>query len=154
MRIGAAAPGRTPIPGRTSALEKAIRGFAEYPGDNVIVPTLGASFDSLSEAYDFYNLYSWEKGFGIRLTSLLAPKKRKEMGWPTTSREKAPYEGLNKRTRFCTICRQQGHKRTTCPDRGDIPKPVCKPARCKNCGTEGHRRNKCKRVGDLWINNM
>lgn len=64
MRIVAAAPGRTTIPGRTSALEKTICGFAEYPGDNVIVPTLGASFDTLSKAYDFYNLYSWEKGFG------------------------------------------------------------------------------------------
>ncbi|XBI45704.1 hypothetical protein VPH35_110135 [Triticum aestivum] len=32
----------------------------------------------------------------------------------------------------------QGHKRTTCPDRGDVPKPVRRPARCKNCGVEGH----------------
>lgn len=66
MRVGAVAPGRKPCPSRTSALEKAIRGFAENPGDNVIVPTLGTSFDSLGEAYEFYNLYSWEKGFGIR----------------------------------------------------------------------------------------
>ena len=49
-----------------------------------------------------------------RLDGLLAPAKREEIGRPTTSREKAPYEGLNKRTRFCTICRRQGHKRTTC----------------------------------------
>ena len=27
---------------------------------------VGTSFDSLEEAYDFYNLYSWESGFGIR----------------------------------------------------------------------------------------
>ena len=27
---------------------------------------LGTSFDTLGEAYDFSNLYSWEKGFGIR----------------------------------------------------------------------------------------
>lgn len=54
-----------------------------------------------------------------RLEGLTAPAKRKEMGHPTTSREKAPYEGLSKRTRFCMICRKQGHKRTTCPDRGD-----------------------------------
>ena len=26
----------------------------------------GTSFDTLGEAYDFSNLYSWEKGFGIR----------------------------------------------------------------------------------------
>ena len=76
---------------------------------------------------------------GNRLAGFLAPKKRKEMGRPTTSREKAPYEGLSKRTRFCSICRQQGHKRTTCPDRGDAPKPVRKPARGKNCGIEGRR---------------
>lgn len=56
-----------PLPGRTSALEKAIRGFAENPGDIVIVPAFGTSFDTLGEAYDFYNLYSWEKGFGIRV---------------------------------------------------------------------------------------
>uniref|UniRef100_A0A8R7PIW9 CCHC-type domain-containing protein n=1 Tax=Triticum urartu TaxID=4572 RepID=A0A8R7PIW9_TRIUA len=86
---------------------------------------------------------------GNSLNGLLALKKRIEMGRPSTSREKAPYEGLSKRTRFCTICRGQGHKRTTCPDRGDAPKPVRKPSRCKNCGVEGHRRNTCKKVGDL-----
>lgn len=58
---------------------------------------------------------------GNILASLLPPAKRKEMERPTTSRVKAPYEGLSKRTRFCSICRRQGHKRTTCPDRGDVP---------------------------------
>lgn len=52
--------------GGPSALEKAVCGFAEKPGDIVIAPALGTSFDTLGEAYDFYNLYSWEKGFGIR----------------------------------------------------------------------------------------
>lgn len=37
-------------------MEKSIRGFAEHPGDNVIVPKLGTSFHTLGEAYDFYNL--------------------------------------------------------------------------------------------------
>ncbi|XBH90099.1 hypothetical protein VPH35_081851 [Triticum aestivum] len=91
---------------------------------------------------------------GNRLVGLLAPKKRKEMGCPTTSWEKAPYEGLSKWTRFCSICRKQGHKRTTCPDRGDAPKPVRKPARCKSCGIEGHRRNNCHKVGDLRMTGM
>uniref|UniRef100_A0A8R7V0Z9 Protein FAR1-RELATED SEQUENCE n=1 Tax=Triticum urartu TaxID=4572 RepID=A0A8R7V0Z9_TRIUA len=27
---------------------------------------LGTTFTSVAEAYDFYNLYSWEKGFSIR----------------------------------------------------------------------------------------
>lgn len=66
VQIGAAAPGRTPCTTRTSALEKATPGLADNPGDIVIVPAPGTSFDTVGEAYDFYNLYSWEKGFGIR----------------------------------------------------------------------------------------
>lgn len=85
------------------------------------------------------------------LGGLLPPAKLKEMGWPTTSTEKATYEGLSKRTRFCTICRRQGHKRTTCPDHGDVPKQPRKPARCKNCGVEGHRRNNCHKAGQLRL---
>lgn len=55
VRIGAEA-GRAPCQNRISAMEKSIRGFAEHPGDNVIVPKLGTSFHTLGEAYDFYNL--------------------------------------------------------------------------------------------------
>ncbi|KAM3193103.1 hypothetical protein ACQJBY_069960 [Aegilops geniculata] len=62
------------------ALEKSIRGFAEREGEDVVKPELGTAFDSLTEAYDFYNLYSWEHGFGIRYgTSRLNPDKRKTM---------------------------------------------------------------------------
>ena len=56
---------------------------------------------------------------GNSLVGLLPPAKRKEMGRPT-SREKALYEGLSIRTRFSTICRHQGHKQTTCPDRREM----------------------------------
>lgn len=49
-----------------SALEISIRKYAEQPDKSVVKPELGLSFDSLGEAYDFYNLYSWEVGFGIR----------------------------------------------------------------------------------------
>ena len=59
MRVGAAAEGRAPCSDRVTALEKTVREFAETPGDIVIVPKIGTSFDSLGEAYDFYNLYSW-----------------------------------------------------------------------------------------------
>lgn len=51
---------------RVGAFEKAVRSFAENPADNVITPVIGTTFDSVGEAYDIYNLYSWEKGFGIR----------------------------------------------------------------------------------------
>uniref|UniRef100_A0ACD6A2Z7 Uncharacterized protein n=1 Tax=Avena sativa TaxID=4498 RepID=A0ACD6A2Z7_AVESA len=65
MRSDRAPPERTLCPSRQSALEKSIRGYAEKLGDEVIDPCLGTCFDSLCEAYDFYNLYSWEHGFGI-----------------------------------------------------------------------------------------
>ncbi|VAI81765.1 unnamed protein product [Triticum turgidum subsp. durum] len=29
------------------------------------VPSVGTIFDSKDEAYDFYNMFSWEGGFGI-----------------------------------------------------------------------------------------
>ena len=48
------------------ALEISIRSYAEDPTKTVIKPELGTSFDSLREAYDFYNLYSWENRFGVR----------------------------------------------------------------------------------------
>jgi hypothetical protein len=66
VRVGHARPDRTPCASRKSALEKSIREYAEKLGDDVIDPCLGITFDSLGEAYDFYNLYSWEHGFGIR----------------------------------------------------------------------------------------
>ncbi|XP_037469246.1 uncharacterized protein LOC119341476 isoform X2 [Triticum dicoccoides] len=50
---------------RMTALELTIRKYAEQPDKSVMRPALGLSFDSLGEAYDFYNLYSWEIGFGI-----------------------------------------------------------------------------------------
>jgi hypothetical protein len=41
-------------------------------------PTPGTTFDTLDEAYDFYNLYAWETGFGIRYgkSRLNAGKKK------------------------------------------------------------------------------
>jgi hypothetical protein len=70
----------TPCPGRMGALEKSIRGFAEREVDEVVKPELGTTFDSLTEAYVFYNLYSWEHVFGIRYgKSWLNPDKRKTM---------------------------------------------------------------------------
>uniref|UniRef100_A0A453J492 FAR1 domain-containing protein n=1 Tax=Aegilops tauschii subsp. strangulata TaxID=200361 RepID=A0A453J492_AEGTS len=55
-----------PCAGGTTALEKALRGYANEKTPTVIVHVVGSTFDSLGEAYDFYNLYLWEKGFGIR----------------------------------------------------------------------------------------
>lgn len=63
-----------------SALEQSIRKFAEEPTKSVIKPELGTSFDSLGEAYNFYNLYSWEIGFGIIYgKSILNAERTKSM---------------------------------------------------------------------------
>ena len=78
------------------------------------------------------------------LQCLAAPEKRRGTGRPTSSREKALYEGLSKSTRFCSICRREGHKRTTCPERGDAPKKPRKRQmpELRNRRTPG---NTCKR---------
>lgn len=57
---------RPPSVGRVTALEASLRGFAARQTDVIVNPTMGTVFDSLAEAYEFYNIYSWESGFGIR----------------------------------------------------------------------------------------
>ncbi|KAM3329625.1 hypothetical protein ACQJBY_026580 [Aegilops geniculata] len=46
---------------------------------------------------------------------------------------------LSKRTRFCSICRREGHEKTTCQREGLCQKNPRKPRKCKNCGIEGHQ---------------
>lgn len=65
MRVGKHTLDRTPCPERVGALQT-IHRYAEKLGDHVVEPVTGLTFNSLGEAYDFYNLYSWEHGFGIR----------------------------------------------------------------------------------------
>uniref|UniRef100_A0A341N7D9 SWIM-type domain-containing protein n=1 Tax=Brachypodium distachyon TaxID=15368 RepID=A0A341N7D9_BRADI len=52
--------------GGTSPLENSLRGFAHRTTDNILCPKIVLCFDSLPEAYEYFNLYSWEFGFGIR----------------------------------------------------------------------------------------
>lgn len=41
-------------------------------------PTVGLEYESFDEAYDFYNVYAKEKGFGIRVSNSWFRSKRKE----------------------------------------------------------------------------
>ena len=66
VRIRKAPVERNLNPNRKSALELSMRAFILKRDGNVVNPAVGTSFDSLDEAYQFYNLYSWELGFGIR----------------------------------------------------------------------------------------
>ncbi|KAM0903379.1 hypothetical protein ACQ4PT_018628 [Festuca glaucescens] len=80
VRVGANAAEQTPCPNRIGALEKIIRSYPKKRGEFVLEPTLGMTFDSLGEAYDFYNLYSWEHGFGVRYgKSRLNPQRTNTM---------------------------------------------------------------------------
>ena len=74
---------------------------------------------------------------------LSAPSRPRLSGRPNRSRAKAPYENSIKRSRFCSICRESGHKSTTCPQRGDLPKKERKVPQCSNCGLTGHRKDTC-----------
>ncbi|KAE8771232.1 Protein FAR1-RELATED SEQUENCE 5 [Hordeum vulgare] len=83
----------------------------------------------------------------------LASSKRPG-GRPTTSREKVSYEHKQKRSRFYKICRVEGHKSTTRPDRGDLPKPPRKMPRCSKCGVIGHRKNVCGKTTEPFEPNF
>ena len=67
MRLGKVPDERGMNPDRKTALELSIRAFAEKGEGHVVSPKIGTEFDSLDEAYEFYNVYSWEIGFSIRL---------------------------------------------------------------------------------------
>lgn len=66
VRIGNAPLEREVNPNRQSALEVSMRAYISKRDGNVVNPVIGTSFDSLDEAYQFYNLFSWEVGFGIK----------------------------------------------------------------------------------------
>nr|XP_040253250.1 protein FAR1-RELATED SEQUENCE 5 isoform X2 [Aegilops tauschii subsp. strangulata] len=53
-------------PSKMSAIEQRLYQFKDRKGAEIFEPTVGTTFDSSQEAYEFYNLYSWECGFGIR----------------------------------------------------------------------------------------
>lgn len=53
-------------PMEESTISQAIRTASSRPGELVFRPAVGMEFNSAKEAKDFYNLYSWEIGFGIR----------------------------------------------------------------------------------------
>ncbi|CAD6338659.1 unnamed protein product [Miscanthus lutarioriparius] len=47
------------------AVEIAMRTASHRKGEHIFEPILGMVFDSKEECYEFYNMYSWEYGFGI-----------------------------------------------------------------------------------------
>ncbi|KAL6609415.1 hypothetical protein ACP70R_039384 [Stipagrostis hirtigluma subsp. patula] len=93
------------LPRSMGAIEIALRKAASRTTKYIFDPVKGMVFDSRAEAYQFYNLYSWEVGFGIRFGN--------------SSRNR----GNKYRTRQELVCEKQGYdkrcvgrsKRDRCP---------------------------------------
>lgn len=52
------------------------------------------------------------------------------------------------------ICQGQGHKRTTRPERGDVPKAPRKLPKCSKWGVLGHMKNVCSKPIDQFEPNF
>jgi hypothetical protein len=48
------------------AVEIALRESANKGEKCIFLPTIGQVFQTIEEAYEYFNMYSWEVGFGIR----------------------------------------------------------------------------------------
>ncbi|TVU42813.1 hypothetical protein EJB05_09236, partial [Eragrostis curvula] len=48
------------------AVERALRDSSQRGDRRIFEPTVGKVFDSTEEAFEFFNMFSWEVGFGIR----------------------------------------------------------------------------------------
>jgi hypothetical protein len=53
-------------PHEESAVSRVLRTAVHRPGQPIFFPYIGTTFNSCEEAWEYYNLYSWEIGFGIR----------------------------------------------------------------------------------------
>lgn len=70
IRVGKSSEERDADPSRLPALEALMRAYADNKAGIIVNPAIGTSFDSVEEAYEFYNLHSWETGFGVRCCPL------------------------------------------------------------------------------------
>jgi hypothetical protein len=59
-------PDARTTPHEECAVSKALRNDVRQPGQPIFFPCIGTIFNSCEEAWEYYNLYSWEIGFGIR----------------------------------------------------------------------------------------
>ncbi|KAL6642189.1 hypothetical protein ACP70R_020370 [Stipagrostis hirtigluma subsp. patula] len=57
---------RVPSSWNYGAVERALRDAGSREGVNIFQPCVGKVFGSPEEGYEFYNMFSWECGFGIR----------------------------------------------------------------------------------------
>ena len=89
-------------------------------------------------------------GHSNLLVGLGVPSKKKSAGRPTNARGQAPYEGMSK-SRLCSICKIQSHKRTTCPQRGDVPKVQRKEAKLHQVWCHWSSKEHLRQARRNWI---
>ncbi|XP_037443614.1 protein FAR-RED IMPAIRED RESPONSE 1-like [Triticum dicoccoides] len=128
------------VDGKTTCSVRSVEGNRTNSRDATLVPV----HPPMNQASDFPEAAS--RLMHNDEQELLAPERNNKRGRPTTSRDKAPYEkDIAKRSRFYSIYRGKGHKASTCPDRGDMPKKERKVATSGKCGVPGHRRTTCSK---------
>ncbi|KAI4343343.1 hypothetical protein L6164_010704 [Bauhinia variegata] len=66
------------VAGNSSIVEQDLKSPNIQSKKNPLPPTVGLEFDSFDEAYNFYNMYAKEQGFGIRVSNSWFRSKRKE----------------------------------------------------------------------------
>lgn len=69
------------------AVEEAMRKPNDDTKEHMFLPKVGAVFPSLGDAYQFYNLYSWEVGFSIRKATNQYGKKEADGTKPINMQE-------------------------------------------------------------------
>ncbi|CAN6162920.1 unnamed protein product [Urochloa humidicola] len=68
--------------------------FADRQTDYIISPDIGTEFDNCDEAYEYYNLYSWEIRFGIRTGKTRYSDNKENRKLPTEERYQLGQEFL------------------------------------------------------------
>ncbi|KAJ1260660.1 hypothetical protein BS78_10G250100 [Paspalum vaginatum] len=76
------------------AIERAMRRYCDTKQEFMFEPIVGLTFDSEAEAAEFYNLYSWEVGFGTRKGSL----QKNGRGYQTMRELVCQRQGFDKRS--------------------------------------------------------
>ncbi|KHG04174.1 far1-related sequence 6 -like protein [Gossypium arboreum] len=66
------------VEGDCSAVEHDDETGSKHSKKEPPLPTIGLEFDSFDEAYDYYNIYAKEQGFGIRVSNSWFRTKKKE----------------------------------------------------------------------------
>ena len=92
--------------GSTSALQAALMKFADRNSDYIINPAVGTEFDDCTEAYEYYNLYSWECGFGIKCGKKRYSMTRDSLKLPQEKRYQLGQEFNCSCSVSATICKK------------------------------------------------